>query len=323
MKTELLAAHGGRLSDAGLARVLGHLRAGRPVALPTETVYGLAADALSPMACAAIFEAKRRPLSDPLIVHVADTAWLGRICERPEAAGDLAAAFWPGPLTVVLPRAPVVPDLVTAGQSTVAVRQSAHPVMRQVLEAFGRPLAAPSANRFGRISPTTAAHVVEELGGGIPLVVDAGSCDHGIESTIVLVGEDGVAILREGPVTREALEAVTPVHHRAPGVRAPGLMKSHYAPATPLLIARSDAVPESRKLRAGFLAWSEAGEGFAVVERLAAAGDLRGAAAGLYGAMRRLDAAGLDLIVAEPVPEQGLGVAIMDRLRKAAARGQA
>ena len=296
--------------EAAAALAAGHL-----AALPTETVYGLAGCALKPEACAKIFEAKERPLSDPLIVHVPDTGWLAEIADVPAAARDLAAAFWPGPLTLILPRRSAVPDIVTSGQDTVAVRMSAHPVFQQVLAAFGGPVAAPSANRFGRISPTTAGHVLEELAGRIPLIVDGGPCTHGLESTIAFVRDDGIHILRSGPVTASDLSRFGAVRGGVAGISAPGNLASHYAPRTPLAIGR--AVPEAG---AGLLAWESDGAGFDRVEHLSRAGDLREAAANLYGAMRRLDAAGLRRIIAEPVPETGLGAAIMERLRKAAAR---
>ena len=187
----------------GVEAAVAALRAGECVGLPTETVYGLAADGLDAVACAGIFEAKGRPLSDPLILHLPDAGWLDRLADAGELARKLAEAFWPGPLTLVVPRCDVVPDIVTAGQKTVAMRVSAHPVMDAVLAEFGKPVAAPSANRFGRISPTTAEHVVAELGGRIPLVVDGGACRHGIESTIVMVANGEISILRTGPVTAE------------------------------------------------------------------------------------------------------------------------
>jgi len=285
------------------------------VALPTETVYGLGADALDPVACAKIFEAKDRPLSDPLIVHIPSIDWLDRLAVVPEAARRLAEHFWPGPLTLVLPRREIVPDLVTAGQETVAVRMSSHPVFQAVLEAFGKPVAAPSANRFGRISPTSAADVLAELGGRIPLILDGGPCAHGIESTIILVRSGGLHILRRGPVTAEELAAFGPVHGSVAGISAPGGLLSHYAPRTPMRIG-----PPVPQANLGLLSWQSAGDGFARVERLSKKQDLREAAANLYGAMRRLDEAGLDGIIAELVPETGLGAAIMERLRKASAR---
>jgi len=293
------------------------LAAGELAALPTETVYGLGAAALNPLACAKIFEAKERPLSDPLIVHLPSSGWLEKLARPNELALRLAEKFWPGPLTIVLPRQPIVPDIVTAGQETVALRLSAHPAFQKVAEAFGQPIAAPSANRFGRISPTSAPHVLSELDGRIPLILDGGSCPHGIESTIVLIRGEGMEILRHGPVTAEELLQFGPVSPDRGDVSAPGAMKSHYAPRTPLVVS---PFPTFASSGIGLLAWTGKGEGYGAVERLSRTQDLREAAANLYGAMRRLDEADLDLIVAEPVPETGLGVAIMDRLRKAAAR---
>ena len=302
------------------------LEAGEVVALPTETVYGLGGCALNASACARIFEAKERPLSDPLIAHLPDLGWLERMTKPNELSRTLAERYWPGPLTMVLPRRDIVPDLVTAGEDTVAVRMSGHPIFSKVAEALGQPIAAPSANRFGRISPTSASHVMSELGGRIPLILDGGPCTHGIESTIVLVREQGVEILRHGPVTAEELAQFGEILTPQGGVSAPGNLKSHYAPRTPLVICES--VPGEGLDRSqgpwpdatGLLSWQARGRGFAKVEHLSESMDLREAAANLYGAMRRLDEAGLELIVAEAVPETGLGVAIMDRLRKAAAR---
>lgn len=295
------------------------LAEGEVVALPTETVYGLGAAALNPQACARIFEAKERPLYDPLIVHIPDLTWLGKLARVSPLASRLAEAFWPGPLTMVLPRTEIVPDLVTSGQDTVAVRMSAHPIFQQVAEAFGQPIAAPSANRFGRISPTHPAHVQAELDGRIPLIVDGGPCEHGIESTIVLVGDnDTLQILRHGPITEEQLQAFASIREASDSaIAAPGNLKSHYAPRTPLDLVEVLPPPDSAT---GLLAWTASGEGFGHAEYLSKTQDLREAAANLYGAMRRLDASGVTRIVAEAVPETGLGTAIMERLRKAAAR---
>ena len=219
LKTRVLAAPEGLEPAAKL------LAAGELVALPTETVYGLGAAALDPLACARIFEAKERPLSDPLIVHLPDSQWLDRLARPNALAIRLANEFWPGPLTLVLPRQNLVPDLVTAGQTTVALRMSAHPVFAEVSRIYGKPIAAPSANRFGRISPTSASHVLTELGGRIPLIIDGGPCLHGIESTIVRVHEHGVEILRHGPVTEERLSefaavVAAPAGHADAGIDA-------------------------------------------------------------------------------------------------------
>jgi L-threonylcarbamoyladenylate synthase len=313
------------------ARAVELLARAEVVALPTETVYGLAADALRPDAVAKIFEAKERPFFDPLIVHLPDREWLDRVTDIPAESRatveTLMEKFWPGPLTLVLPRRAIVPDLVTAGFDTVAVRMSAHPVFRAVIRQFGKPLAAPSANRFGRISPTTAAHVVSELGGRIPLVVDGGATTHGIESTIVAVGGNTVRILRSGPVTREEIAdcGLRIADSPSAKIEAPGQLASHYAPRTPLKVMRTFSPQGAGGSQAesprhiGLLAFREPRPGFAAVEILSASGDLREAAATLFARLRRLDEAGLDLILAEPVPETGLGIAIMDRLRKAAA----
>jgi L-threonylcarbamoyladenylate synthase len=313
----------------GLEEAARLLALGELVALPTETVYGLGAAALDPRACAKIFEAKERPLNDPLIVHLSDLEWLHRLATPNGLSVRLAEAFWPGPLTMVLPRTEWVPDLVTSGQNTVALRMSVNPVFRQVAQMYGKPIAAPSANRFGRISPTTAAHVLTELGGRIPLIVDGGPCVHGLESTIVLVRDQDVRILRHGPITKERLSEYCLVISEDADILTPGSMESHYAPRTPLIISRhlgsgrSEPFDRERMLwpeKTALLLWSESGEGFECVEHLSHGKDMREAAANLYGAMRRLDEAGQDLIVAEAVPETGLGVAIMERLRKAALR---
>jgi L-threonylcarbamoyladenylate synthase len=295
---------------------------GLPVGLPTETVYGLAADATRSDAVLKIFEAKERPFFDPLIVHLPDREWLDRLASIPDTDQQLieklVERFWPGPLTLVLPRREIVPDLVTSGLSSVAVRMSAHPVFQTVVTSFGKPLAAPSANRFGRISPTAGQHVISELGGRIPLVVDAGSTWHGVESTIVGVSQGRLEVLRSGPITREELSEFASLAPRGAVLRpaAPGQLKSHYAPRTPLFI-QEEPLPIPTK-RCGLLAWKGAYEGFDKVEVLSPSGDLREAATHLFAAMRRLDEAGLDYIMVEPVPEKGLGVAVMDRLRRAA-----
>ena len=325
MDTLLLPTHTPDQLARAVAEASRLLGAGEPVALPTETVYGLAADATCPAAVLKIFEAKERPFFDPLIVHLPDLAWLDRLTAIPQ--GDAALVrrlterFWPGPFTIVLPRRELVPDVVASGLPTVALRMSAHPVFRAVVSAFGKPLAAPSANRFGRISPTAAEHVKSELSSRIPLIVDGGPTAHGVESTIVAVAGGRLEILRSGPVTQEELAEFAEVAVAGSVVQpvAPGQLKSHYAPRTPLRInARPQPVTGKR---CGLLAWQSAVPGFEKVEVLSPAGNLREAAARLFAAMRRLDEAGLDEIVAEPVPEVGLGVAMMDRLRKAAHQG--
>jgi L-threonylcarbamoyladenylate synthase len=278
-----------------------------------------------------IFSVKERPKFDPLIVHLPDAGWLDGVAVIPDhdrpTVDKLTKHFWPGPLTLVLPRADLIPDAVTAGLDTVAVRISSHPVFQEVIKAFGQPLAAPSANRFGRISPTTARHVADELNSRINLIVDGGPTMHGVESTIITVREQNIWILRSGPVTAEDLRPFAEevaVANRSALPKAPGQMKTHYAPATPFKLLGQGAQPSNEKRgRTGLLAWcsSDDARGFAKVEILSRTGDLKEAAASLFSKLRILDGARLDLIVAEPVPEEGLGIAIMDRLRKAAGHG--
>lgn len=319
------------------------LRAGEIVALPTETVYGLAADALNPEAVAKVFAAKERPSFDPLIVHIASRGDLKNVAVVPgeieETVNQLVAAFWPGPLTLILPKHPDIPDLVTSGLSTVAVRQSAHPVFRAVGKTLGRPIAAPSANRFGRISPTSASAVMKELEGRIPLIVDAGACSEGLESTIISIepreGKKPIFRLhRAGPITKEQLqdygkvEKARAISEEAP--LAPGQLASHYAPLTPLILLEKpgDFQAEEGK-RYGLMSYTGEDDSPYVglhdweqIEALSpGSGKLAEAAIRLFYVMRLLDEAGLDAIIAEPVSETGLGVAIMDRLRRAASKG--
>jgi L-threonylcarbamoyladenylate synthase len=321
VKTEIIA-----VSEA--VRAVALLREGKVVALPTETVYGLAADALNAIAVAKIFEAKERPRFDPLIVHLPDRDWLERVAnlERQDRQliCNLADTFWPGPFTMVLPKRDIIPDIVTAGLDTVAVRLSAHPVFSEVIRAFGGPLAAPSANRFGRISPTAASHVHEELNGRIPLIVDGGATEHGLESTIIVPRNGRIEVLRRGPVTGDQLAEFgkVVVLKPSPHPEAPGQFLSHYAPATPLVLVAEASlfVPEQGK-RYGLLGWkAKAASDFVEIRRLSERHETIEAAANLFRHLRELDSCGLDLIVAEILPEDGLGAAINDRLRRAAAR---
>jgi L-threonylcarbamoyladenylate synthase len=303
------------------------LRKGEIVALPTETVYGLAAEALNPIAVAKIFEAKERPRFDPLIVHLPNRDWLEKIVNLP--ARDrrlilkLANKFWPGPFTMVLPKREIVPEIVTAGLDTVAVRISSDPVFAVIARELDKPLAAPSANRFGRISPTTARHVLDELDGRIPLIIDAGPTQHGIESTIVSVRKNSIDILRRGPITAEQLsefEKINIVESAAQKISAPGQLPSHYAPKTRLrLIDNANSFSQEKNQRVALLAWHpvESGKNFAAVRRLSERLDLREAATNLFRYLRELDQSGVDVIVAERVPSRGLGAAILDRLERA------
>jgi len=328
---------------ASIDRAVALLRAGDIVALPTETVYGLAADAFNADAVAKVFAAKERPSFDPLIVHVVGFKGVEEVAEVPpdveKILRRLAQEFWPGPLTFILPRRACVPDIVTAGLDTVAVRQSANPVLKAVIQALGSPLAAPSANRFGSISPTSAGAVMAELGGRIPLIVDAGACAEGIESTIVKI-EPGqpkatLRILRAGPVTKEQLQRFGKIEY---GDRlssedgkpeAPGQLASHYAPQTPLRLLASpgEFTPEPGKRYALLSYRGKTKDGYlrladweVVLNLSPGSGKLTEAAVRLFFILRQLDAAGVDEIICEPVAERGLGVAIMDRLRRAAAK---
>ena len=303
------------------------IRGGGLVAFPTETVYGLGANALNPDAVARIFEVKQRPSFDPLIVHIATRASLDRLVET-ISLGDhrLMDVFWPGPLTLVLPKREVVPDIVTAGLSTVAIRMPAHPVAQALIREAGVPIAAPSANPFGYVSPTCAQHVLDGLGDHVDLILDGGPCQIGVESTIVSMVGTWTELLRPGSVTlAELREVIGPVVRAAASqtVVAPGQLPRHYATRTPVTILAAQGVRPvvHGHERAGLLAMSplgQADERFCAIEVLSAAGDLREAARHLFAALRRLDTLGLDRLYAEPCDEQGLGLAIMDRLRRCA-----
>lgn len=332
-----------------VARAAEILRNGGLVAFGTETVYGLGANALDERAVAGVFEAKNRPHFDPLIVHIANMEWLGRLAEQLSPQAErLADAFWPGPLTMVLPKKSIVPDLVTSGLPTVAVRMPSHPLARKLLEAVDLPIAAPSANPFGQISPTTAQHVLDQLGDRIDLILDGGPCDVGVESTVVLMAEDRPCILRHGGVTQEQLEQVIgPLDvYRSAGEEtdnseehsigtttaavAPGMLSQHYSPGTPLALADEAAEQLLPGRRVGLLQFSQLPvdsprrahfrDAAAVIEILTDDGDLRTAAAGFFAALRRLDSQQLDLILAEPFPDAGLGRALNDRLIRACHR---
>jgi L-threonylcarbamoyladenylate synthase len=300
------------------------IREGGLVAFPTETVYGLGANALDTVAVSQIFELKGRPRFDPLIVHVASSDELQALVERvPQAAMDLIARFWPGPLSVVLPKRACVPDVVTAGLPSVAVRYPAHPVARRLIELAEIPIAAPSANTFCSVSPTTAQHVVDQFGDRLSHVLDGGPCEVGVESTVVSFLEDQPVLLRPGGVTAEQIEAVIGslriLTGNASQPTSPGQLPRHYAPSTPLELTND---PPRRGLRVGLLTFGPPSSrtGFAAIEVLSERECLREAAVNLFAAMRRLDVLELDYILARPVPETGLGHAIMDRLRRASTR---
>src|SRR5947207_1535483 len=308
-------------SDSAIARAAQLLCAGELVAFPTETVYGLGGDATSEAAVARIFAAKGRPRFNPLIVHVPGLAEAEPLAVFDERARNAARRFWPGPLTLVLPRRASggLSLLASAGLDTVALRAPAHPVAQQLLRAAGIPIAAPSANRSGRISPTTAAHVAAELGSRVALILDGGACPVGLESTILDLTGPVPALLRPGGVTLEELREVfgsiaTPAVGEHPP-RAPGSLPSHYAPSLPVRLDALEARPGEALLAFG----AEAPPGFAEVRWLSRSGDPTEAAANLFAALRQLDRAEFTGIAVMPIPERGLGHAINDRLRRAAA----
>lgn len=327
MHTELCQA-----DEASIRRAAALLRAGELVAFPTETVYGLGADALNGEAAARIFAAKGRPADNPLIAHIAGESGLAVLIagEPCACARKLMRAFWPGPMTLIFPKSPRVPREVTAGLDTVAVRMPSHPVARALIRAAQTPIAAPSANRSGRPSPTTAAHVLEDMEGRIPLILDGGPCEVGLESTVVDVTGARPRILRPGGVTLEMLEGVVGVVDVDEGVlhqlqagsqaRSPGMKYKHYAPKGEVTIVTGPrAAQEIARLydaadgRAAILAFSQADYGARRVYRL------KNAPGELFAALRQLDEDGMETIYAEDVPTAGVGLAVMNRLMRAAA----
>jgi L-threonylcarbamoyladenylate synthase len=322
LKTQILAA--GPAATAAAARVLAE---GGLIGFPTETVYGLGADATNPQAVTRLYQAKGRPAFNPLIAHVGDLAAARQIARFDELATKLAEAFWPGPLTLVLPKADgcAVADLATAGLDTVAIRIPAHPVARELLRAFGGPVVAPSANLSGHVSPTSAAHVQSDLTGRIDLIVDGGPVEVGVESTIVGCFETPM-LLRPGGLPREAIEralgcrlASVPeaMAGEAAAPLAPGMLASHYAPRTPVRLEAVRIDPGEALLAFGPIAPIGADLATAVMN-LSPRGDLAEAAANLFGYLRSLDTRGAHSIAVMPVPDRGLGEAINDRLRRAA-----
>lgn len=292
---------------AAITEAAALIREGHPVAIATETVYGLAADATNGAAVARIYAAKGRPSFNPLIVHVLSLGDAERIAVFDDEARALARRFWPGPLTLVLPLRPEsgIASLVTAGLATIALRCPAHPAMRALLAAANVPLAAPSANASGRISPTRAEHVAASLDGRIPLIVDAGQTAHGLESTIVAVADGKVRLLRPGPIADPAF-----VRSTGGAIESPGQMANHYAPLKPLRLGAIEAAPDEWLIGFGAV------PGHAT---LSASGDLVEAAANLFALLHEADAQPLPRIAVAPVPGEGLGIAINDRLTRAAA----
>jgi L-threonylcarbamoyladenylate synthase len=302
MKTRVLP-----FNDAAIAEAAQLILAGEPVAVPTETVYGLAGDATNARAVARIYDAKGRPSFNPLIVHVSDLRAAELLGAFDARARALAKEHWPGPLTLVVPLKEAAPiaALVTAGLSSVALRAPAHPAMQALLRAVGRPLAAPSANASGSISPTRAGHVLKSLGGRIPLIIDAGRTERGIESTIVAATGGALRLLRRGPVQIDAVESADAA------IEAPGQLASHYAPSKPLRLNAD------RAERGEYLIGFGAVTGDAT---LSASGDLVESASRLFDLLHEADASDREAIAVAPVPDNGLGAAINDRLRRAAHR---
>ena len=346
MKTEIIKIDRVHPEPSIIEHAATLLRTGEVVVFPTETVYGLGADAFQPSALERIFAAKGRPFNDPLIVHVAYEETLELLTTSiPEQAKRLAQAFWPGPLTVILPRGPQVPRLVTAGLDTVAVRMPGHPVALALIRATGSPIAAPSANRFMHVSPTTARHALADLNGRVPLILDGGSSEVGVESTVLDLCSGVPRILRPGGVSLEALRSVLPDvqppirrnnkhEDEEEAQKAPGQLLTHYAPAVPLLLfdgsieAMHNAMLAElqRRLakgaRVGVLVADEDLATFqnsdTVIQTLGSANDPKQIATALFAGLRALEAAGVDVILCRNFDEHGLGLAIRDRLLKAA-----
>ena len=337
-RTEILSTETPALFDQAVERAAEVLRRGELVALPTETVYGLAANAFDAAAVRRIFEAKGRPAHNPIIVHVADRAMAQRCAaEWPALAERLATAFWPGPLTLVLPCGPEIPDVVTAGGGTVGLRWPGHPLMQAVIRACGFPLAAPSANRSNEISPTNAAHVARSLGGRIPLIIDGGQSQVGIESTVVDVSVTPPRLLRPGMIHEESLRAVTGALSSGAGkhddtLRSPGMLRKHYAPKAKLVVLawRDEADFERQRAalsaqngwpaeRTFVLAHTHIPLGARVGSVNVIPHDAEAFARALYGELHRADAEGAELILVEALPDALEWRAVADRLRRAAA----
>lgn len=298
-----------------------YIKEGKLVAFPTETVYGLGANALNPMAVAKIFEAKQRPSFDPLIVHIANIDDLERlIFESDERVYKLAEKFWPGSLTLVLPKSEIVPDIVTSGLPTVGIRIPDNEIALQLIKISGCPIAAPSANKFGRISPTTAGHVKKQLP-DVDFILDGGKTNVGVESTIIKLSKKGFQILRNGIITKEEIEAIVPFDDTGSyeDIVAPGMVKSHYSPSKKMIVADKDIPFEIDKSKAGLISFTGKYEsGYRKVIRVTEKNDLKEYAVNMYEAMHTFeDDNEIEIIIAEPVPEKGIGIAIMDRLKKA------
>lgn len=336
METQLIDASAPDFEASGLEKAAAILRRGGLVGIPTETVYGLAASALDADAVKNIFAAKGRPQDNPLIVHVADRTWLKKYAlEVPDAAYRLMDAFWPGPLTIILKKSPLIPDIVSAGLDSAAFRCPSHPIAHAIIERSGLPLAAPSANTSGRPSPTRAEHVMHDLGGKIDAVVDGGDCSVGVESTVLSLCEKTPTLLRPGGVTPEQLREVigevnihpAVTHMLEKGVRAtsPGMKYKHYAPKTRVVIIKGDlgkAVDYVRSSgeKAAVMCFEGEGEKFGVpFVTYGREHDGLSQARGIFGALRSLDALGADVVYARCPETEGVGLAVYNRLLRAAA----
>lgn len=313
------------ISDKELGQILQAaevIKRGGVVAFPTETVYGLGADAFNPIAVEKIFELKERPAFDPLIVHIYSIEQLNLVCkDLDERVIKLADKFWPGPLTIILPKSEKVPDIVTSGLKTVGVRIPNNPFALELIKLSNTPIAAPSANKFGRTSPTSANHVKKYFN-KVDFILDGGNTTVGIESTIISLNEKGFDILRYGIITKEDIEKIIPYNKqetKQSNVFAPGMMKSHYSPIKPFYILNEKVLGIINKSKCGLISYTGLyDEGFKEVINLSENKNLKQCAVNLFSAIHKLEDSDVEAIVAEPVPEEGIGIAIMDRLRKAA-----
>lgn len=300
------------------------IRSGGLVAFPTETVYGLGADGLNPIAVAKIFEVKKRPSFNPLILHISEKEWLKRFTIYSDERIDyLIKKFWPGPLTLVLPKKDEVPDIVTSGNPTVAIRMPNHIVALELIEKSGTPIAAPSANRFGHLSPTLAEHVKKSLGNKVDLILDGGVSNIGLESTIIQFYQGEFFLLRPGGLSKEEIEKeIGPVKTTMPKTdkpTSPGQLPYHYSPAKPLLFLSDEnlIIHKDKKIGALFFKEKSIDYNFSSLKILSKSGDLKEAAANLFKYLHDLEQEDIELIMVEPIKEEGLGLAIMDRLKKA------
>lgn len=337
MSTEILELNPAKIEPAKIKKAAQIIKEGGLVVFPTETVYGLGADALNPIAVAKIFEAKNRPLNDPLIVHIADREDYFRLSnEVYKITLDLVDEFWPGPLTLVLKKSQHIPPIVTAGLETVAVRMPEHSVALSLIRESQTPIAAPSANIFGRLSPTTAQHVLDDLDGKVDLILDAGKTNVGVESTILDLTQTSFRILRPGGITLEALRTILPDIEPYNGDRilSPGMFARHYSPKAKVILVEENGKVQIDKVRVLASEFAMQGYYFGIMAKeenkdkyqdfnvkvLGSEKNLTICAANLFSVLRDFDKEGVNIIIAEGIREEGLGVAIMDRLRKAATR---